>query len=124
MEPIRVLLVDDQRNVRRGLIMRLALEPDIAVIGEAEDGVEAVAVATALEPDVLVMDYEMPHMDGIEATKALAAAGVRSRVVMLSIYDNAAVKEAAASAGVRAFVCKQEPSEKLLAAIREAAASF
>lgn len=118
MEPIRVLLVDDQRNVRRGLAMRLALEPDITVVGEAEDGVDAIDAATRLEPDVLVMDYEMPRMDGIEATRALAAAGGRSRVVMLSIHDTAAVKAAAASAGVQAFVCKQEPSDHLLAAIR------
>lgn len=103
--------------------MRLALESDIAVVGEAEDGAEAVDAAARLEPDVLVMDYEMPGMDGIEATRALIAAGSRSRVVMLSIHDTAAVKAAAASAGVRAFVCKQEPSERLLAAIREVVTS-
>jgi len=121
MKQIRILLVDDQRTVRRGLMMRLALEPDITVIGEAEDGDEAIAAAVELDPDVLVMDYEMPHMNGIEATKALAASGSRCRVVMLSIHDNVAVKSAARGAGVCAFVCKQEPSESLLAAIREAA---
>jgi DNA-binding NarL/FixJ family response regulator len=68
------------------------------------------------------MDYEMPNMDGVAATKALAEAGIEARVVMLSIYDNVAVKKAAADAGVRAFVCKQDPSEMLLAAIRAAAA--
>ena len=104
-------------------MMRLALEPDITVIGEAEDGAEAVTAATLLSPDILVMDYEMPRMDGIEATKALAALGSHSRVIMLSIHDTVAVKEAAAMAGVRAFVCKQEPSENLLAIIREVAAS-
>jgi DNA-binding NarL/FixJ family response regulator len=118
MDPIRILLVDDQRSVRKGLLMRLALEPDIEVVGEAGDGLEALNVASSLHPDVLVMDYEMPNMDGVTATKALAEAGIDVRVVMLSIYDNVAVKKAAADAGVRAFVCKQDPSECLLAAIR------
>ncbi len=121
MNPIRILLIDDQRNVRRGLMMRLALESDIAVVGEAEDGDEAVSAATSLHPDVLIMDYEMPRMNGIDATRALVAAGLDTRVVMLSIHDTVAVKQAASDAGVRAFVCKQEPSERLLAAIREAA---
>ena len=120
MDHIRILLVDDQRSVRKGLLMRLSLEPDIEVVGEAADGKEAVSIATDLHPDVLVMDYEMPNMDGVEATRAITAAGLDSRVVMLSIYDNVAVKKAAADAGVRAFVCKQDPSEILLAAIREA----
>jgi DNA-binding NarL/FixJ family response regulator len=122
MDPIRILLVDDQRSVRKGLLMRLALEPDIEVVGEAGDGLEALNFASSLHPDVLVMDYEMPNMDGVTATKALADAGVDVRVVMLSIYDNIAVKKAAADAGVRAFVCKQDPSEALLAAIRSAVA--
>jgi DNA-binding NarL/FixJ family response regulator len=121
MEPIRILLVDDQPNVRRGLTMRLQLEPDLTVVGEAENGVVAIRTAEALRPDVLVMDYEMPVMDGIEAARALTAAGLPSRVVMLSIHDNASVRRAAAEAGVSAFVAKHEPSERLLSAIRSAA---
>jgi DNA-binding NarL/FixJ family response regulator len=121
MKNIRILLVDDQGNVRRGLKMRLGLEPDITVVGEAEDGIQAISAAEALHPDVLVMDYEMPNMDGVETTRKLLASGSNSRVVMLTIHDNAAAKEAATSAGVRAFVGKQEPSEALLAAIRAAA---
>jgi DNA-binding NarL/FixJ family response regulator len=101
--------------------MRLQLEPDITVVGEAADGVAALTAATALEPDVLVMDYEMPGMNGVEATRALAAQGSESRVVMLSIHDNASLKQEAAGAGVHAFVAKHQPSETLLAAIRSAA---
>ena len=103
--------------------MRFALEPDIEVVGEASDGAEAVSIASTLKPDVMVMDYEMPNMDGIAATRAITESGLPTRVVMLSIYDTAAVKQAAAKAGVRAFICKQEPSEILLAAIREAASA-
>lgn len=121
VKAIRVLLVDDQPAVRRGLIMRLQLEPDITVVGEAPDGRAAVRATVELRPDVLVMDYEMPHMDGIEATQALNAAGSDARVVMLSIHDSSAVRRAAQNAGVQVFVAKHEPSERLLAAIREAA---
>jgi DNA-binding NarL/FixJ family response regulator len=121
MEAIRVLLVDDQASVRRGLAMRLQLEPDLTVVGEAGDGRAAVREAQSLQPDVLVMDYEMPEMDGIEATRTLTDLGSTSRIVMLSIHDSPTVKTAAANAGVRAFVAKHEPSERLLAAIREVA---
>jgi DNA-binding NarL/FixJ family response regulator len=121
VKAIRILLVDDQSSVRRGLAMRLQLESDITVVGEAEDGIAAVEAAQTLQPDVLVMDYEMPGMDGIQAAKTLADLGLESRVVMLSIHDNPSVKQAAAGAGVHAFVAKHQPSEALLAAIRSAA---
>jgi DNA-binding NarL/FixJ family response regulator len=101
--------------------MRLALEPDLQVVGEASDGAEALTVATSLKPDIVVMDFEMPVMDGVQATQALKDAGLLTRVIMLSIHDSVAVKTAAAAAGAKAFVCKQEPSESLLAAIRDAA---
>jgi DNA-binding NarL/FixJ family response regulator len=121
VKAIRVLLVDDQPAVRRGLMMRLQLEPDISVVGEAQDGVTAISAARELNPDVLVMDYEMPGLDGIEATRALAKTGSTSAVVMLSIHDDTAVRRAATSAGVQSFIAKHEPSERLLAAIRAAA---
>jgi DNA-binding NarL/FixJ family response regulator len=121
VKAIRILLVDDQSSVRRGLAMRLQLEPDITVVGEAADGNAAVEAAQTLEPDVLVMDYEMPGMDGIQTTQTLTDLGSASRVVMLSIHDNPTVKQAAAGAGVHTFVAKHQPSETLLAAIRSAA---
>jgi two-component system response regulator DesR len=100
--------------------MRLQLEPDFTIVGEADDGISALSAASVLSPDVLVMDYEMPGMDGIEATRKLNEMGSRSRVVMLSIHDNPFVKQEAARAGVEAFVAKHQPSEALLAAIRNA----
>ena len=101
--------------------MRLQLEPDITVVGEAQDGPAALRAAEELCPDVLVMDYAMPNMNGIEAARHLYDTGSAARIVMLSIHDNTAVRLAAAIAGVRSFVAKHEPSERLLAAIREAA---
>jgi DNA-binding NarL/FixJ family response regulator len=120
VKEINLLLVDDQVQVRRGLRMRLALERDMAVVGEAGDGTTAVALALACEPDVVVMDLEMPGMDGIEATQRITEAGA-CPVVVLSIHDSAADRLAARRAGAAAFVAKAEPAENLLAAIRNVA---
>lgn len=118
---IRVLLVDDQPAVRRGLLMRLHLEPDIQVIGEASTGREALSLAQALSPDVVLMDVEMPDMDGIEATAALRQAVSASTVVILSIHDDAQTRRRAQAAGAVAFVEKRGATDSLLAAIRQAA---
>jgi DNA-binding NarL/FixJ family response regulator len=121
---IRVLLVDDQRGVRRGLRMRLELEPDIEVVGEAEDGLGALQALRELGPCVVVLDYELPGMNGIEVADALMGGGSSNPIVMLTIHDSAALKAAAARAGCCAFVAKHEPSETLLAAIRRAASEM
>jgi DNA-binding NarL/FixJ family response regulator len=121
VKEIRILLVDDQHSVRRGLAMRLQLEPDITVVGEAEDAISALSAASVLRPDVLVMDYEMPGMNGVEAARRLSEMGSASRVVMLSIHDTPAIKQQAAEAGIDVFIAKHQPSEALLAAIRDAA---
>jgi DNA-binding NarL/FixJ family response regulator len=120
--PIGVLIVDDQALVRAGFRMILEIEPDITVAGEAANGAQALELAAQLRPDIVLMDVRMPGMDGIEATRKLNEMGSRSRVVMLSIHDNPFVKQEAARAGVDAFVAKHQPSEALLAAIRDAAA--
>jgi len=118
---IKVLLVDDEPSVRHGLRMRMELESNLAVVGEASNGLEAIRSAQALHPDVVVMDVEMPKMDGITATKWLREATPLVSVVMLSIYDDASTRERARAAGVASFVGKQEDVEHLLDAIRRAA---
>ena len=119
---IRILLVDDQPNIRRGLRMRLALEPDIEVVGEAEDGEAAMRLARSCGPDVVLMDIEMPVMDGIAATERLRAASPACSVVVLSLYDDAANRARATAAGACAFVAKTKMDESLLDAIRAACA--
>jgi DNA-binding NarL/FixJ family response regulator len=118
---IRVLLVDDQAVVRRALRVRFHLEPDLEVVGEASSGREALTLAQALTPDVVLMDVEMPEMDGIEATSALLRAVPQSAVVILSIYDDAQTRTRAQAAGAVAFVEKRGATDSLLAAIRLAA---
>ncbi len=118
---IRLLLVDDQSEVRRGLGLRLHLEPDIQIVGEASSGSEALSKAEALSPDVVLMDVEMPGMNGIEATAALRAAASTSAVVMLSIHADPQTRGRAQAAGAVAFVEKRGAIDSLLSAIRQAA---
>lgn len=118
---ITILLVDDQNDIRRGLRMRLGLEPDIAIVGEACDGESALSLAEALAPRVVLMDVEMPCMDGIAAAEQLARRTPGCRVVMLSLHDDAATKQRAARAGASAFVAKHDIDRALMDAIRRAA---
>ncbi len=119
---IRVLLVDDQAVVRRGLRVRFHLEPDLEVVGEASTGREALILAQTLTPDVVLMDIEIPGMDGIEATAALRRVVPQSAVVILSIHDDAQTRGRAQAAGAVAFVEKRGGTDRLLSAIRQAAA--
>src|SRR5436305_13411028 len=119
---IRLLLVDDQPVVRRGLRVRFQLEPDMEVVGEASTGREALILAQALSPDVVLMDIEMPVMDGIETTTALRTVVPQSAVVILSIHTDRQTRMRAQVAGAVAFVEKRGTTDTLLAAIRQAAA--
>src|SRR5215470_15617241 len=117
---IRLVLVDDQPSVRQGLRMRLTLEPDITVVGEAGNGREAMTLVQQLAPDIVLMDVEMPEMDGIAAAAALHASTPRSVVVMLSVHDDVSTRGRAQAAGAAAFVNKSGVVEVLLATIRQA----
>jgi len=121
MKPIRLLLVDDEPAILRGLRMRLALEPDVEVVGEAGDGVTALEQVQRLAPQVVLMDIEMPGLDGIAATSELSARPAAPAVVMLSMHDDAATVARALAAGAAAFVAKHSIDAVLLTAIRQAA---
>jgi DNA-binding NarL/FixJ family response regulator len=118
---IRVLLVDDRSAVRTGLRIWLSLEPDLEVVGEGSNGSEAISLTQALCPDVVLMDVEMPHMDGISATAALRSLAPQSVVVILTLHDDAATRTRAREAGAGAFVAKHRMEETLLAEIRRVA---
>ncbi len=115
---ITLLLVDDEPLVRYGLHMWLERVADIMVIGEASNGGEAIALAQALHPDVVLMDISMPTTDGIAATAALRASVPQSAVVLLSLHDDASMRARAHAAGAVTLVGKQEGVKALLAAIR------
>ena len=100
---IRLVLVDDQPSVRQGLRMRLTLEPDMTVVGEASNGREAMTLVQQLAPDIVLMDVEMPEMDGIEASAVMRASTPQSAVVMLSIYDDVSTRARAHAAGAAAL---------------------
>jgi DNA-binding NarL/FixJ family response regulator len=119
---IKVLLVDDHASVRRGLRMRLHREPEIVVAGEASDGFQALELARALRPDVVVVDLQLPGLDGLDVSARLRGVAPETATVMLSLYDDEVNRARATAAGAAAFVGKQEPTENLLAAIRDAAA--
>jgi DNA-binding NarL/FixJ family response regulator len=118
---IRILLADDQPTVRKGLRMRLSVEPELDVVGEAADGASAVSLAKDLAPDVVLMDVEMPGLDGISATEQLRQEAPNCSVIVLTIHDDARTRERAHNAGAAAFVAKQEIDRSLLDAIRTAA---
>jgi DNA-binding NarL/FixJ family response regulator len=118
---ITLLIVDDHPTIRLLLQRRLAVEPDIRVLGEAEDGAAALALVPALRPDVVVMDIQMPRLDGIMATAALREAAPQSVVVLFSTDDDPATRQRAQVAGARTIVAKGTTLDTLLAAIRGAA---
>jgi DNA-binding NarL/FixJ family response regulator len=115
---IRILLVDDQALVRAGFRMVLDAQPDMAVVGEAGDGLSAVALLRSTPTDVVVMDVRMPKLDGIEATRRICKAGDRPRVLMLTTFDLDEYAFAALKAGASGFLLKDVPPEELLFGIR------
>ncbi len=118
----RILLADDQPLVRAGLTMAMADLPDLAVAGEAGNGAEAIRLASALRPDVVVMDIRMPGTDGIEATRAITAATTDVRVLILTTFDDDDNVYAALLAGASGFLVKDMALTDIIAAIRVVAA--
>ena len=118
---IRVLLVDDQSLLRMGFRLILEAEPDMEVVGEAGDGASGVSMASALHPDVVLMDVRMPGMDGIKATASIIAAGRASKVLILTTFDLDQYVFAGLKAGASGFMLKDAPPAELLAAIRTVA---
>jgi DNA-binding NarL/FixJ family response regulator len=119
---IRTLLVDDQRLVRAGLRLLCENTADIEVVGEAENGHEAVRLVARLTPDVVLMDLRMPGVDGITATGRIAAAHPNARVLVLTTFDDDEHLYPALAAGAQGFLGKDAPPEQLLDAIRRTAA--
>ena len=118
---LRVLVADDQALVRSGLCMILESQPDIAVVGEAADGAEAVTRATELGPDVVLMDVRMPNVNGIEATREITLA-TSARVLVLTTFDLDEYVYDALAAGASGFLLKDMHRDELVAAVRTVAA--
>ena len=121
---VRVLVADDQALVRTGLSMILDAQPDIEVVGQAADGLEAVSLARRLRPDVCLFDIRMPGLDGIEATRQLAGPGVDDplAIVVITTFDLDEYVHGALKAGARGFLLKDAGPELLVQAIHAAAA--
>ena len=118
---IRVLVVDDHPVVRGGVVGWLAAQPDLEVVGEAGDGLEALALVASSEPDVVLMDLRMPRMDGVTATERLAATHPSVRVLVLTTYDTDADIVRAVEAGAAGYLLKDTPLPQLAEAVRAAA---
>ena len=119
---IRVLEVDDQSMVRAGFRLLLADEPDIEVVADASNGLEAVAQAARFHPNVILMDIRMPELDGLEATRRILAADPAARVLILTTFDLDDYVYEALRAGASGFVLKDDPPEQLIAAVHTIAA--
>ncbi len=122
MNPIRILLADDHPVVRDGLVAMLSTQPDFQVVGEAGTGAEAVAQAARLRPDVVLMDLEMPALDGIAAIRRLRAADPAVQVVVLTAFDTDERIVGALQAGAQGYLLKGAPRAEIFTAIRAVSA--
>jgi DNA-binding NarL/FixJ family response regulator len=115
---ITLLLVDDQNLIRQGLKALLELEPDIQVVGEAENGAMAIECVRTLNPNVVLMDIRMPVMDGVAATKAICQQFPNVNVLVLTTFEDDNYVSAAIESGAKGYLLKDTPSEEIAAAIR------
>ncbi|MFI6878561.1 response regulator [Streptomyces sp. NPDC050400] len=116
--PIRVLIADDQMMVRQGFTVLLNTQPDIEVVGQAVDGLDALEQVAGLAPDVVLMDIRMPGLSGIEATRRLVAAGAAARVLVLTTFDLDEYVYEALRAGASGFLLKDASADQLADAVR------
>ncbi|HEU4324058.1 MAG TPA: response regulator transcription factor [Roseiflexaceae bacterium] len=115
---IRILIVDDHPIVREGLVAVLETQPDFAVVGQADSGEHAVAQAAALRPDVLLLDLELPGMDGVAALRAIREADPSARAIVFTAFDTDERILGAVRAGARGYLLKGAPRDELFQAIR------
>jgi DNA-binding NarL/FixJ family response regulator len=118
---VRVLVADDQAMVRAGFRMLLSGQPDIEVVAEASNGLEAVDKAARFRPTVVLMDIRMPELDGLEATRRILADDETARILILTTFDLDEYVYEALRAGASGFVLKDEPPEQVLGAVRTVA---
>ena len=117
MDRIRLLVADDHPMLREGLVAVLGTQPDFEVVGEAADGDEVVRLAKALDPDVILLDLEMPHTDGVEALERLRDAGSRARTVVFTAYDTDERILGSLRAGARGYLLKGADQAEILRAV-------
>lgn len=120
MKPVRVLLADDHALFREGLAGIIGAQPDMRVVGEAGDGLEALVKAQELKPDLILMDVQMPGMDGLEATRQIKQVLPETVIVMLTIRDDDEELFEALKNGVQGYLLKEISSEEMLAMLRNA----
>jgi DNA-binding NarL/FixJ family response regulator len=121
-DAIRVLVADDQELVRTAFTVMLSSQPDIDVVAEAGNGLQAVDLSRQVRPDVAIMDIRMPSMDGVEATRRIASSGIPTRVLVLTTFDLDEYVYSALRAGASGFLLKDASAERLLRAVRQVAA--
>ncbi|MGA2431731.1 MAG: response regulator transcription factor [Candidatus Acidiferrum sp.] len=121
MKKIRILLADDHTLIRRGLRLLIEQQPDLVVVGEAEDGRQAVSLAASLKPDVAVLDIGMPNLNGIEAAKQITEGESGAAVVILSMYSDETYILRALKSGARGYLLKDSAESDLVHAIRSVA---